>query len=132
MRAPKRKRPLKRTIVGQVPENVEEIAAAVRYVGSPEHKTSLSFAGSPVARKDASLCDIRFITLQDQLTAWLQEAIRKGCCSAFDGGSFPRYVWYKDGDTVYEGRLVNRVNGEYKGFPLRKEEWPAGIEDYYG
>ena len=41
---------------------------------------------------------------------------------------FPRYVWYKDGATVYEGRLVNREMGQYKGYPLEKSEWPSAIE----
>ncbi len=46
-------------------------------------------------------------------------------------GRFPRYVWYKDGSTVYEGRLVNQETGEYKGYPLDEEEWPPGIETLY-
>ena len=35
------------------------------------------------------------------------------------------------GNTVFEGRLVNRGNGTYKGFPLLRSEWPKGIEDWY-
>ena len=35
---------------------------------------------------------------------------------------FPRYVWYKDGGTVFEGRLVNRGSGSYKGYPLGDDE----------
>lgn len=132
MRSPKRKNPLKRVISGHVPDHGEDIIARVRYVGSPEHKSVPSFAGSPVLRKDASLCDHRFITKQEQLTEWLREAIRKGCCSVFEDRGFPKYIWYKEGDVVYEGRLVNSGNGEYKGYPLRLEEWPTGIEQYYG
>ena len=33
--------------------------------------------------------------------------------------------------TVFEGRLVNRVTGEYKGYPLHPGEWPRGIEEIY-
>ena len=33
--------------------------------------------------------------------------------------------------TVFEGRLVNRENGEYKGYPLDRDEWPAGIEEFH-
>jgi hypothetical protein len=33
------------------------------------------------------------------------------------------------GATVLEGRLVNRETGEYKGYPLGRDEWPAGIEE---
>lgn len=46
-------------------------------------------------------------------------------------GDFPRYVWYKHGDTVFEGRLVNRETGEYKGYPLHGDEWPDGIAEVY-
>ena len=28
---------------------------------------------------------------------------------------------------VYEGRLVNWGNGEYKGYPLSDDEWPEGL-----
>ena len=46
-------------------------------------------------------------------------------------GEFPRYVWYKRDNTVFEARLINRVNGSYKGYPLDKDEWPNGIEQVY-
>ena len=44
---------------------------------------------------------------------------------------FPRYVWYKYGEMIFEARLVNRGSGSYKGYPLEKDEWPEGIEDVY-
>jgi hypothetical protein len=68
---------------------------------------------------------------QGKLTRWLRKAIRLGAVGAPIEGSFPRYVWYKDGDQVYEGRLVNRTSGEYKGYQLRREEWPDGLGDLY-
>ena len=40
-------------------------------------------------------------------------------------------MWYKHGETVFEGRLVNRETGEYKGFPLHRDEWPRGIEEIH-
>ena len=33
--------------------------------------------------------------------------------------------------TVFEGRLVNRETGDYKGYPLAQDEWPAGIVEIY-
>jgi hypothetical protein len=62
---------------------------------------------------------------------WLREAISKGAVGAPWDGRFPRYVWYQDGDVVYEGRLVNRDDGSYKGYPLEDDEWPPGIETKY-
>ena len=28
---------------------------------------------------------------------------------------------------VYEARLVNQGNGQYKGYPLNPEEWPENL-----
>ena len=60
---------------------------------------------------------------------------RKVNAIGFTGGpwedgspGFLRYVWYKDGATVYEGRLVNRELGQYKGYPLENSEWPSTFE----
>jgi hypothetical protein len=62
---------------------------------------------------------------------WLKKAIRKGVVGGYWEGGFPRYAWYKDGDTVYEARLTNPGNGEYKGYPLLHAEWPDKIENFY-
>ena len=32
---------------------------------------------------------------------------------------------------MFEGRLVNREKGQYKGYPLDRDEWPAGIEEFH-
>ena len=130
MRAPRRRRPNRREI--GVPSNIDlaNLAATVRYIGSCEHKDFPSFAGLPRLRGDASLCprDIR----QETADAWLRSAIRKGATSAQWVGGFPRYAWHREGDTVFEARLVNSGDGSYKGYPLNREEWPAGIESNDG
>ena len=46
-------------------------------------------------------------------------------------GYSPRCVWYKDSDKVFEGRLVNRSSGSYKGYLLDSREWPKDIEELY-
>ena len=131
MRSPKRRRPLPRRLCEAPPEEVDlsALAEAARYVGSPEHKTYPSVAGPPRPRADASKCDKALDGKEEDPTAWLQQAIRKGMVGFPWEGRFPRYVWYHDydGDVVYEARLVNRGNGEYKGYPLLREEWPKGI-----
>ncbi len=130
MRAPSRRRPRKRVI--HVPPNTDlsDLANRVAYVGSPEHKDFPSFAGQPKRRADASICP-RHIRDADRVTEWLRAAIRRGLIDGHWDGNFPRHVWYKDGDTVYEARLVNRGSGEYKGYPLNDDEWPRGIEEFY-
>ncbi len=71
----------------------------------------------------------RHVRQPERIDEWLREAIRSGAVGAPWEGGFPRYVWYKYGATVLEGRLVNRETGEYKGYPLGRDEWPAGIEE---
>lgn len=131
MRAPHYHRPRKR-VLQSPPEEVDldRLAARVTYVGSPEHKDIPSFAGPPRLRDDASCCP-RWIRDPEVVCEWLRDAIRRGATAAPWEGGFPRYVWYKHGETVFEGRLVNRGNGSYKGFPLCKKEWPEGIEEMY-
>lgn len=131
VRAPKRKRPLLRRI--GVPDGIDLRAVATRadYVGSPEHKDVPSFAGAPSPRVDASLCDRGLLTKLALVKEWLRQGIRRGAVSEHWEGEFPRYVWYKDGGTVYEARLVNRELGSYKGYALEEAEWPPLIETYY-
>ena len=99
-------------------------------MGRLEHKDLPSFAGHPRPRADASLCP-RSINDQEMVTEWLRSAIRARAIGGLWEGDFPRYAWYKDGHTVYEGRLVNKGVGEYKGYPLERSQWPKGIEDIY-
>ena len=114
--------------VGPPPDApLEQAAANAVYVGSPEHKDGPSFAGHPKPRADASICHRDLAGKQDELTDWLRTAIRNGRVSEFFEGGFPRYVWHRESDTVYEARLVNSAAGQYKGYPLNRDEWPIGI-----
>lgn len=128
MRATKRKRPLTRQIV-EPPAgvNLKELARRANYVGSPEHKSSPSFAGQPKPRGDASLCDRSLNQAQPKVTRWLRRALGNGMVGAPWEGDFPRYVWHQEGEVVFEGRLTNREAGEYKGYPLQPDEWPEGM-----
>ncbi|MEA2462456.1 MAG: hypothetical protein QOJ98_203 [Acidobacteriota bacterium] len=107
-----------------------DVANKSSYVGSPEHKDAPSFAGQPRPRADASICDQRLNNAAD-VTLWLKEAIQKRAFGSYWEGLFPRYVWYKDGETMYEGRLINRELGQYKGYPLERNEWPPDIASLY-
>jgi hypothetical protein len=131
MRAPRRRRPRRRWIAAPTGRDLDAVASAARYCGSPEHKDTPSFAGQPKPRADASICDRSFASDRGRPQAWLTAAIRRGIVSEDWEGDFPRYVWYKEEATVYEARLVNRTQGWYKGFPLKPEEWPPGIERSY-
>jgi hypothetical protein len=94
-----------------------------RYVGSSEHKDYESAAGPPALRSDAARCDPQYTDFE-VITNALQEAIRHCCCSAHFEGKFPRHVWgWLDG-RLYEARLVNRVQGWYKAWPIEESERP--------
>ena len=111
--------------------NLEAVAESATYVGSREHKNVPGYAGLPGLRADASCCPPELASDPSQVTAWLRAAISEGSTGGpWEGRSpgFPRYVWYKHDETVYEGRLVNSGRGEYKGYPLERSEWPAAFE----
>lgn len=131
MRAPKRRRPMARTIA-KLPEGVdaEQVARRVRYVGSPEHKAGPSFAGAPRPRADATKCDESLNSRLLDIQRWLRHGVAMGCVGGPWEGGFPRYVWCKVGSVVYEARLVNRELGEYKGWQLDHEEWPSRIDQF--
>ena len=123
-----------RKIVGQADSTAarEALAKKVSYVGSPEHKDVPSFAGNPPRpRPDASICDRSLAQERDMITNWLREAVQRGVYGEYRENEFPRYLWYKEGQTVYEGRLVNSGQGTYKGYPLKPDERPRDIERYY-
>ena len=130
MRTPRRRRPRKRTMCVPPGIDLNCLAKRVGYVGSPEHKDFPSFAGQPRLRSDASCCP-REIKDREVVCEWLRSAIRRGATGAPWEGDFPRYVWYKHDTMVFEGRLVNRGSGLYKGYPLDSKEWPDGIEEIY-
>jgi hypothetical protein len=107
-------------------KNLEAVARKASYVGSPEHKDTPSFAGQPRPRADAAICNRNLAERQTQVTKWLKRAIRNGHCAHWEG-DFPRYVWHREAGTVYEARLVNQGNGQYKGYPLNSGEWPENL-----
>ena len=132
MRSPRRRRSLRRSVVDPAPDNLASLADRVTYVGSPEHKDVPGFAGPPRLRADASCCPRDLAVERERLRHWLQAAIRRGAVGELWEGEFPRYVWYKHEQVVFEGRLVNRTQGSYKGYPLAEDEWPSGLERIYG
>ena len=125
MRATKRRRPRTREKCRTIEaEELVTLAGLVTYIGSPEHKEIPSPAGHPKPRADASICEASLSRSFVQPTRWLKAAFRAGAVGNPIEGNFPRYAWYRNGQTVYEARLVNRVQGEYKGYPLERHEWP--------
>ena len=100
-------------------EDQRERAAAVAiYAGSPAHKLIHSLNDSTPCPKDLEHS-------QTRLTEWIRAAITAGAAGGMMEGDFPRYVWHKDGERAFEGRLTNRALGENKGYPIESDELPA-------
>ena len=119
MRRPQqRKRLQRKSLIAMSPAQPEQAAARASYSGSPEHKL-------PHARSDATLCPPDLEGSHAELTLWLRSAISAGDVGGLLEGAFPRYVWYRDGERLFEGRLTNQALGEYKGYPINSDEWPV-------
>lgn len=127
MRSPSRKRPMGHEIVdAPVGVDLHELAQRVRYIGSSEHKAFPSFAGPPKLRADATRCDPA-LTDPAAITSWLRAGLQAGHIGAPWEGQFPRYVWHRVDGVCYEGRLVNRDAGEYKGYEIGISEFPEAM-----
>jgi hypothetical protein len=106
--------------------DVAQVAASSRYVGSPYHRDSPGFAGVPRARPDASGCPQHLANCHGVVKSWLREGIRAGRFGAWEGG-YPRYVWHRQGDVVFEAKQGSPGSGEYHGYPLRPEQRVIGL-----
>jgi hypothetical protein len=93
------------------------IVTIARYTGSPCHRSPGSKAGPIVQRAGlSSLCPPNWTNAK--ATEALRLAITEARVSCVWEGGFPRYIWYLDGDVLYEARLTNRENGE---------QWPKNF-----
>jgi hypothetical protein len=111
----------------QFVKHIKLAASKVRYTGSPYHRSPGSKAG-PIAQRIglASRCPPNWTNLE--ATRLLRGAIVEGRVSIIWDQGYPRYVWYLDGDVLYEARLTNSGNGEYHGYPLEDRwQWPKNF-----
>ena len=108
--------------------DLKRVAESCRYVGSPYHKDVPGFAGMPRGRRPAaSLCPRDLAPQRDLVERWLREAVRSGRVGAWDGG-YPRYVWHREHDVVFEARQGSPGSGEYHGYPLEPMQQVQGLE----
>lgn len=102
--------------------DVSAVAANCRYVGSPYHARG----SSGHRRPDASLCPADLSGDHRRVEAWLRESVRAGRTGAWERG-FPKYVWHKHDETVFEARQGAPGSGEYHGYPLQPEQRVRGL-----
>jgi hypothetical protein len=104
------------------------IAQNAIYEGSAEHKFGRYWAGQGKLRSDGTPCP-RGYHDQAELTRLLRLAIANGQHSPIEAGdTFPKYVWAKDQDYYFAARLINREQGNYKGYPVLPSEFPNGLK----
>src|SRR4051794_12496262 len=104
-----------------------EVAAVVRYIPYAAHKAHYSLGVAPRPRSDATPCPKEITAEQAQ--TWLREAIAVGDVGgSWEGKPYPRLVWKRVDDVVFEARLSNQESGEYHGYPIDRQEWPAWLK----
>ena len=120
---------LKARRVQPPPDGIDltHVAESCRYVGSPYHKDVPGFAGVPHRRPTASLCPRTLAARRHRIQQWLRDAVRSGRVGAWDGG-YPRYVWHREGDILFEARHGSPGSGEYHGYPLEPSQTVRGLE----
>lgn len=126
MRKPKRRRDNpKARVVRDPPRGVDldDVAQRATYVSSSYH-SSVARMRSP--RPDASQCPSSLSKELERVQEWLREAIRSGSIGVWEKG-FPRYVWRKVGDTIFEARQGSPGSGQYHGYPLYPEQKVRGL-----
>jgi hypothetical protein len=110
-------------------EELGKLAEAVKYVGSPYHRLPGSPMGESASRTwpASNKCPAKW-TFEAANRA-LKEAVRMGYISTEASNGFPRRIWYRDGETLYEARLSNAGSGEYHAYPFSsRQEWPKALK----
>ena len=108
--------------------DLAQVAGSCHYVGSPYHKDIPSFAGMPHGRRpDANICPRNLADCRELVEGWLREAVRNGQVGAWNG-NYPRYVWFRKGEIVYEARDGSPGSGRYHGYPLEPWQEVRGLE----
>lgn len=109
--------------------DLTQVAQRARYVGSVIHKDSPSFVGPvPRPQPSRSVCPRVLNQNQPLVQHWLQAAIAAGHFGRLWISGFPKYVWHRDGHTIYEGQLMSPYGqGHYKGYPLEPDDVVRGL-----
>jgi len=131
MRKPQHSRNKARRIAPLEGVKYAALASRAKFKGSPVHKSVHTWLGNPqlIPRSNRSICPEHWRSKDDRkmLEEHLQTALAAGQVSAYHEGEFPKQVWCIIDGQAFEGFLINRELGEYKGYPLDAEEWPPGL-----
>ena len=120
-------RKVRKVVTPPVGVNLEKVANSCRYVGSVYRKRNPSFAGSPKPRPDAGICPSDLRDRRKLVESWLKNAVASGNVGRFDECGYPRIVWYREGNTIFEARTGAKGSGEYHGYPLQRDQVVRGL-----
>ena len=105
---------------------LEALRERASYVGTANHKLrpgDYGFVPSHNPRPSKSPCDDLRPVLSAEATRLFRSGISKGMVSAFEHGSFPKYVWALDETgEVYEAKTKPEQDGKYHGYRIGDDE----------
>ena len=126
MRRPRRRRDNPKARVVRPPPHgvdLDAVAEQVTYESSPYHSRA---ARIHRPRPDASKCPAEVSSDLERVELWLRQAIQAGTTGVWENG-FPRYVWHRVGDVIFEARQGAPGSGVYHGYPLSPEQDVRGL-----
>lgn len=106
--------------------SLSQVAEDAKYTGSPYHRTRPVDGVRPVYKRGDSQCPKEIQGNPTLVREWLRESIRAGNVGRFDQG-FPKLVWKRVGDRIFEARQGSPGSGEYHGYPLDPDEEVRGL-----
>jgi hypothetical protein len=113
--------------VDPAPDPTMIAAAAARAVyAASEYHCHGSKGEAPKKRAEyASICPKRWSS--EAATQALRRALTNGQVSEAWEDGFPRYVWHKDGEVIYEARHTRGPHGTFHAYPIEKYQIPDGL-----
>lgn len=99
---------------------------AASYVRSDYHCKGDKGERAVRRAKPASICPRTWS--QAAATKAIREAIKSGCVSEAWEDGFPRYVWHREEDVLYEARHSRGPFGSFHAYPIEGRQAPKGLE----
>lgn len=121
----KKKGKAKKLARGLDERELEERARRATYDPSPYHSRGANGAPVKIRAEPTSVCQKKW-SLEEAHDA-LRRAIRNCWVSEVWENGFPRHVWYRVGEDVYEARHTNGPSGTYHAYPIDVVEAPPGF-----
>jgi len=100
-----------------------DLADAVKYVGSSDHKINPGDFGLTICRPrpNATLCDGAKILRRKVAVRYLKSGIQRGLVSQLESGDWPKYIWAVTDDGI-PLEAQGDSNGDYHGYPMESND----------